>query len=89
MAVLTGKAKRFLEKFDTCDITWERRYSIIVAAVKVAMMIDPAEDGLRQSLKNPEQDELRAKQSKLVKDGLVGHSGINFLGLGRSSHLPK
>jgi hypothetical protein len=89
MQVLTGKAKRFLEKFDTADLSWERRYSIIIAAVKVAMMIDEQEDSLRQALKNADQDELRAKQASMLKSGTVGHSGPRFFGLGRDSTLPK
>jgi hypothetical protein len=87
--VLTGKAKRFLEKFDTADVPWERRRSMIIAAVKAAMVIDSEEDSLRQLLKNAEQDELRGKQAKLFKDGDVGHSGLRFPGFGRDSHLSK
>jgi hypothetical protein len=89
IGVLTGKAKRFLDKFDTSDLTWERRYSIIVAAVKVAMMIDPEEESLRQSLKSDDQQEAIAKQHEFLKAGTVGHKGPRFWGLGRDCKIPK
>lgn len=87
MQVLVGKAKRFLEKFDCSDMTHERRYQLIAAAVKSAMIIDSVEDGIRQCLKNEEQDELRAKSAAFVKGGNVGHSGPRIPFFGRDSKL--
>jgi len=87
--VLTGKGKRFLEKFDTTDITWERRRVILVAAVKCAMVIDADEDSLRQMLKNPDQQDLIQKQHDFLTKGKVGHSGPRFFGLGRDSTIPS
>jgi len=87
LAQLVGKAKRFLERYDCTDMSHERRYELIINAVKVAMIIDNLEDSVRQTLKNPEQDELRDKNNKFVKHGLVGHSGHRLLGTFRTSKL--
>jgi hypothetical protein len=87
MTVLVGKAKRFLEKFDCSDMSYERRYQLIGAAVKTAMLIDNLEDGIRQCLKNEDQDELRAKNAAFVKSGVVGHTGLHLPFFGRDSKL--
>jgi len=87
LAQLVGKAKRFLERYDCTDMTHERRYELIIGAVKIAMLIDNLEDSVRQTLKNPAQDELRAKNAKFVKQGIVGHSGHSLLGTFRTSKL--
>lgn len=89
---LKGKAMRFLEKYDCSDISYGRRRRMVLAAVKLAMLIDAAEDGVRQCLKEEEQDELRQKHDKFLNKGVVGHSGLSGaiaskLGLGRDSKL--
>jgi hypothetical protein len=86
--LLTGKAKRFLDKFDAADLTWERRYQIIVGAVKAAMLIDPEEESLRQTLKSDDQQEAIAKQHRFLKEGVVGHKGLRLFGLGRDCKIP-
>jgi hypothetical protein len=70
-------------------MSYQRRYEIIVGAVKFAMLIDVAEDSVRQLMKNAEQEELRNKNAKFVTEGFVGHSGPQFLGFGRTTTLPK
>jgi len=87
MQQLTGKAKRFLEKYDCSALSWQSRYEIIVGAVKFAMCIDHHEDGIRQAMKAGDQDELRQKSADFVIKGKVGHSGPRFLGFGRDSKL--
>lgn len=88
MAQLTGKAKRFLERYDCSDMSYERRYTLILEAVKCAMIISNDEDGVRQCLKNETQGELRDKNAAFVKEGKVGHSGWKGF-LGRDSTLPR
>lgn len=83
-----GKGFRFLDKYDTCDISYQRRWHMVVAACKSAMLVLPEEDSVRQLLKNPEQQEVIKKQADFLKKGKVGHSGPRFLGLGRDSEIP-
>jgi hypothetical protein len=86
--ILHGKGKRFLERFDTADITWERRYTILASAVRVACMIDNDEEALRESFKSEEQQEMIRKNHDFLTKGIVGHSGPRFLGMGRDSKIP-
>jgi len=87
MQALTGKAKRFLEKYDCSAMSYRDRYERVAAAVKFAMTIDETEDGVRQCLKSTDQDELRSKNSEFVIKGKVGHSGFKFPGFGSTSKL--
>jgi hypothetical protein len=78
MQTLAAKGKRFLEKYDTADISYKQRTHMITEAVGFAMTISEGEQEVRQLLKEGSQEEERAKQAKLITKGVAGHTGFSL-----------
>lgn len=89
LVTLKNKASRFLDKFDTTDVSWERRYQLVMSAVTKAMDVTPEEVALRQYLKNDEQADERQKLDKLLVKGDPGHKGFLPFFPKKSTALPS
>jgi len=81
---LKNKAVRYLEQFDTTQLTQRALYNLVVNAVGEAMTIGQEEANVRQALKNSEQLRETHKQSAMLKTGALGKMGI----LRREAALP-
>jgi len=82
---MAAKAKQFLSRFDTTEITWVERRDLIGNAVGAAMDVTQTEYDVRQHLRDSEQTEERRKQAVLLKEGKVSSGSFFFPG----TSLPK
>jgi len=82
---MAAKAKQFLSRFDTTEITWVERRDLIGNAVGAAMDVTQTEYDVRQHLRDAEQSEERRKQAALLKEGKVSSGSFFFPG----TALPK
>lgn len=80
MAQMANKARQFLGRFDTSELSWVRRRDIVIRAVGAAMDVTQAEFEVRQHLRDPTMADERSKQHKLLTSGKVTSGSFFFPG---------
>lgn len=84
---MKAKSKQFLAKHDVSGLSLQVQYQLVISTITRCMDIRPEEQLCRQALKNPDANEERLKQQKLVSEGHAGHEGSWF---SKTMHsLPK
>lgn len=84
---MKAKSKQFLAKHDVTGLSLQVQYQLVISTITRCMDVRPEEQLCRQALKNPDANEERLKQQKLVSDGHAGHEGSWFT---KTMHsLPK